>query len=226
MDTPTRYDNICQKALQIKEELNLTDTQTLLYNHICRGDFKLRNEDGQSFYHEDNNGFGWSGDRKWVKAQLKKLIDNNLVKFQSVNDCRDSRYSSWYFFSPEHDINDLVDAGCYVTTSKLAEIKNHFNLPDGFDKNQTYGDVQFIKHKKKGYTFKYKGEDSIYSWDHNGKGIKQDLTWLNGKPTWDKPLWYETFDELLHDLYSFIVHDGYKPLRRINGYTDKRQFTI
>lgn len=47
MDTPTRYDNICQKALQIKEELNLTDTQTLLYNHICRGDFKLRNEDGQ-----------------------------------------------------------------------------------------------------------------------------------------------------------------------------------
>lgn len=67
MDTPTRYDNICQKALQIKEELNLTDTQTLLYNHICRGDFKLRNEDGQSFYHEDNNGFGWSGDRKGLK---------------------------------------------------------------------------------------------------------------------------------------------------------------
>lgn len=73
---------------------------------------------------------------------------------------------------------------------------------------------------------KYKGEDSIYSWDHDGKGIKQDLTWLTGKPTWNKPLWYETFDELLHDLYSFIVHDGYKPLRRINGYTDKRQFTI
>ena len=135
MDTPTRYEDVCQKAIQIKEQYNLTDTQTLLYNHICRGDFKLRNEDGQKFYDENNNGFGWSGDRKWVKKQLKPLIDANLVAFKSLNDCRDSRYVSWYFYDSNYKLNDLIAASCYVTTYKLAEIKHYLNLPDGFSKD-------------------------------------------------------------------------------------------
>ena len=225
MDTPTRYADICEKALQVKEQLKLTDTQTLLYNHICRGDFKLRNEDGQLFYDPKNNGFGWSGDRKWVKKQFQKLIDAGLVAFKSLNDCRDSRYTSWYFYSLDHDINDLVDASCYVTTYKLAEIKNHLNLPDGFDKNTTYGDVQFIKQKNR-YTFKYKGEKSIYAWDHNGEGKKEDLTWLTGKPTYNEPLTYESFEDLIHDLYSFMVHDGYEAIDEPQGYTTERQFTL
>ena len=226
MDTPTRYEDVCQKAIQIKEQYNLTDTQTLLYNHICRGDFKLRNEDGQKFYDENNNGFGWSGDRKWVKKQLKPLIDANLVAFKSLNDCRDSRYVSWYFYDSNYKLNDLIAASCYVTTYKLAEIKHYLNLPDGFSKNEKYGDVEFIYNKKKGYTFKYKGEASIYAWDNDGKGIKDDLTWLTGKPTWNKPLWYEDFDKLVHDLHSFLINDGYKSLNKIPNYTNRRQFNL
>lgn len=227
MDTPTRYKNIPDEILSFQKEHSLTDVQTLLYNHIVRGDFKLRNEDGQLFYCKENNGFGWSGDRQWVKRQFKKLIDKGLVKFESVKDCRDPRYTSWYFYSPNHDINELVDAGCYVRTWKLAFMKHHLNLPDGFDKkNKTYGDVEFIYNKKKGYTFKYKGEENIYAWDHNSKGIKEDLTWLTGQPTWKSPIYYADFSEMVHDVCSFLVHDGVDMNRDIPGTTNGRQFKI
>lgn len=157
MDTPTYYADVCNAALEAKEKYNLTDTQTLLYNHICRGDFKLRNEDGQLFYDKNNNGFGWSGSREWVKKQFAPLIKEGLVKFTSLQDCRDGKYTSWYFYCPHFDLNDLIDASCYVTTSKIALIKHYLNLEDGFDKkNKIYGDIEFI-HNKKGYTFKYKG---------------------------------------------------------------------
>lgn len=36
MDTPVQYDSVCADALKAKEGFNLTDTQTLLYNMICR----------------------------------------------------------------------------------------------------------------------------------------------------------------------------------------------
>ncbi len=225
MRTPTNYADISDKALQAKEKYNLTDTQTLLYNHICRGDFKLRNEDGQNFYDRDNKGFGWSGSREWVKNQFKELIKVGLVKFESLHDCRDGKYTSWYFYCPEFKLSDLIDASCYVSTHNIAMIKHYLNLPDGFDKkNKTYGDIEFI-HNKKGYTFKYKGEENIYGWDNNGKGIKSDLTWLTGKPTRSGVYYTQDFDDLIHDIWSFLAHDGFE-YKNVPGYTNKRRFTI
>lgn len=124
-NTPEHYDNVCQKALDVQKEFSLTDTQMFLYNHICRGDFKLRNSDGQKFYDRNNEGFGWSGDRKWVKNKFKKLISAGLVNFSSVRNCRDYRYTSWYFYDSNYILNDLVDAGCYVRAHKLAMIKHY-----------------------------------------------------------------------------------------------------
>lgn len=219
MDAPTNYVNISEKAMNAKKKYKLTDTQTLLYNHICRGDFKLRNEDGQLFYDENNNGFGWSGSRDWVKKQFEPLIKSGIVKFKSLRDCRDGKYTSWYFYDPKFELKELIDASCYVTTHKLAMIKHYLKLPDGFAKqNKKYGDVEFIFNKKDGYTFKYKGEESIYYWDCDGEGKKED--------TFDFVLHYDDFDELVHDLWSFMAHDGKKYLNKIPNYTERRRFTI
>ncbi len=222
MNTPTYYDNVSEISLKVKEKYNLTDTQTLLYNHICRGDFKLRNEDGQLFYDENNKGFGWSGDRTWVKNQLKPLIKSGIVKFQKVYDCVDGKYTSWYFYSPEHDFNDLIDADCYVSTWKLAMIKYYLRLEDGFNKkNKKYNNIEFIYDESKScyqYTFKYKGESSIYNWDYNECGKKQS--------TRNTPLYYDSFQEMIHDIWSFLEHDGYKEITNIPNYTEERKFTI
>jgi len=238
MDAPTHYADVSKISLEAKEKYNLTDTQTLLYNHICRGDFKLRNEDGQNFYDKENNGFGWSGSREWVKKQFTPLIKEGLVKFTSLHDCRDGKYTSWYFYCPQFDLNDLVDASCYASTGKLAMIKHYLKLEDGFNKkNKIYGDIAFIydeSKKQRGYTFKYKGEGSIYSWDNNGEGKKQDLSWLNqcvGKNSvkqsaWNTPLHYESFQDMIHDIWSFLAHDGYKYVSKVPNYTEKRRFII
>ena len=224
MDAPTHYANISKIALDAKEKYNLTDTQTLLYNHICRGDFKLRNEDGQNFYDKNNNGFGWSGSREWVKNQFQPLIKVGLVKFKSLHDCRDGKYTSWYFYCPQFDLNELVDASCYVKTGKIAMIKHYLNLEDGFDKkNKKYGDIEFI-HNKRGYSFKYKGEENIYAWDNNGEGKKSDLTWLTGKH--DSAIYTDEFPDLVHDIWSFLAHDGFKYISKVPNYTERRRFTI
>lgn len=230
MDTPTNYIDVCEKALEAKEKYDLTDTQTLLYNHICRGDFKLRNEDGQNFYDKNNKGFGYSGSREWVKKNFKSLIKNGLVTFESLHDCRDGKYTSWYFYDPNYHLEELIDASCYVSVNKLFMIKYYLNLPDGFNKrNKTYGDIEFIYNEKakfQPYTFKYKGEESIYAWDNNGKGEKKDLTWLRGKPTWETGKNYESFSDMIHDVWSFLAHDGHEYLRHIPGTTIKRIFEI
>lgn len=236
MDAPTHYSDVCIKALEAKEKYNLSDTQTLLYNHICRGDFVLRNEDGQKFYDVNNNGFGWCGSRDWVKKQFKPLLQAGVVNFTSLRDCRDGKYTSWYFYSPEYEFEELINASCYVRTWKLAMIKHYLKLDDGFNKkNQIYGDIEFI-HNEQGYTFKYKGEESIYAWDSNGEGEKQDVSWLkqcdsNGnftiqQPTLVEPRYYGNFGDMIHDIWSFLAHYGYVQMSDIPNYTHKRRFTI
>lgn len=217
MDTPTHYLDISEKALNAKEKYGLTDVQTLLYNHICRGDFKLRNDQGQKFYDKENEGFGWGGRRMWVKSQFNPLIKKRIVKFKELHDCNDKKYTSWYFYCPGFKLKDLIDAGCYSSVWKLAMLKHYFNLPDGFSKNEKYGDLEFISNRK-GYSFKYKGEDNIYEWDHRGDGIKLE--------TFGKPVFYDDFEDLIHDIWSFLAYDGYKQMTQIPNYSQKRQFSL
>lgn len=222
MITPHYYKDVCQKALEVRERYALTDVQTLLYNHICRGDFKLINGSGQAFYDINHNGFGYSTDGKWVKKQLNGLIREGLVKFESVRDCRGGRCTSWYFYGSDFELNDLVDAENYLAVFKLVLIKHYFKLPDGFNKrNKIYGDLEFI-YKNSHYTFKYKGEENIYAW--NKKGEKIDLHLFGYKSsTFNTALTYKTFEHMLYDLWSFLAHDGYNSLRVIPGYTAQRR---
>ena len=226
MNAPTNYADVSEIALKIKEKYGLTDTQALLYNHICRGDFKLRNEDGQLFYDKESNGFGWSGSREWVKKQFKPLIKSGLVKFESLRDCRSGNYTSWYFYCPQFCLNELIDASNYVSTYKLALIKHYLKLEDGFDKrNKQYGDIEFI-YNENGYSFKYKGEANIYAWDNDGEGKKYDLTKIYGSSTYNSPIYKNNFQDLVHDIWSFLAHDGYKMISEIPNYIENRKFTI
>jgi hypothetical protein len=247
MDTPTHYADVSDKALKTKEKYKLSDTQTLLYDHICRGDFKLRNEDGQLFYDKNSNGFGYGGSREWVKKQFQPLIKDGLVNFTSLRDCRDGKYTSWYFYCPGFELDELIDASCYVSTYKLFNIKHYLNLEDGFNKkNQKYGDIEFIYDKNKKYTFKYKGESSIYAWDNNGEGKIHDLSWMNQtiwsydingevdfsitpthvkQSTWTEPRYYNSFSDMIHDIWSFLAHYGCKYIN-IPNTSERRRFTI
>lgn len=215
--TPTRYKDISKKAQEVQKDFNLTDTQTLLYNHICRGDFRLINCDGQKFYDKNNNGFGWRGDRVWVKNQFKPLIKNGLVEQKISRNCRDKRYTTWYFYCPEFNFNHLVDADNFVATHILTLVKYYLDLPDNFNKNNSkYGDMEFISEKangKESYSIKYKGEDNVYLFDCHLNGIKR------GKL--DGPIFYENFKEAIYDAWSFLANDGYEYLGEIPGYTCK-----
>lgn len=226
MDTPTHYSDLCEKALTVKEKYSLTDVQTLLYNHICRGDFYFCNNEGQKFYDKKNEGFGWGGNRTWVKKQLNPLVKAGLVAFKSLHNCRDGKYTTWNWWCPEFNFDSLVDAGCYVTTHKIALIKHYLGLPDGFDKcNRVYGDLELI-YKNGNYTFKFKGKENIYAWDIYGQGIKEDLSWLDGKPTYDKPIVYREFSDMVHNIWSFLAFNKHKYLVNVPGYCTERRFSL
>lgn len=161
-----------------------------------------------------------------MRKQFQPLIKAELVKFKSLHDCSDGKYTSWYFYCSQFDLSDLINASCYVKTHKIAMIKHYLNLEDGFDKkNKQYNNIEFI-HNEKGYSFKYKGEENIYAWDNNGKGEKSDLSWLTGKQTYNGAIYKEEFEDLVHDIWSFLAHDGFKYISKIPNYTNKRRFTI
>lgn len=200
--TPTYYADVCEKALEIKKQYNLTDVQTLLYNHICREDFYLRNGNGQMYYDLQHQGSGYFTDCNWVKRQLSKLIDNKLVKIEKRRDCRDKRCQSIYFYCPNCNIEDLINSSCFVSTHNLAMIKHYFKLPDGFSRrNSKYGDIEFL-YKDRRYGFKYKGVASQFNF------------------AWDD------FSDMLHFLWETIEADGYKYIEKVPGYISTRKFII
>ena len=201
--TPTYYSNVCKKALAVQKKYKLSDAQTLMYNHICRGDFYLRNGLGKEMYdlHHDLYSDGGSNDRKWVKRQLQILIDAKLVKFEALRNCRSQQCVSWVFYDPKFKYESLVNAECFVTTHALALIKYYLKLPDGFYKdNKTYGKVKFL-YKDGAYGFEYKGVSHGYNYN-------------NG------------FDETVHELWECMTRDGYKYLGKIKGYRATRKFKI
>lgn len=220
--TPTRYSDVCEKALKVKEDLNLTDAQTLLYNHICQGDFYLFGEEGQKFYDPDNKGFGWFGNRNWVKNNMKKLVDNGLVTNTIKKAPRDGRYRHYYWFCPEYDFNDLIDAGCFVSTWKLFMIRHYLNLPRGFDKkNGKYGKIEFFQTEKEWvpYSFKYNGQPYMKEDQFNtNKGEPFEMS-------------YQTFSDMIHPLWDELqkIEDfeeiGESEMTNVNA-TTRRLFTI
>jgi predicted nucleic-acid-binding Zn-ribbon protein len=67
----------------------------------------MRNGNGQLFFDINGKGIGYRHDRNWVKKKMKKLIDLELVKFESRHDCRNGKYTSWYFYDADKNLDDL-----------------------------------------------------------------------------------------------------------------------
>lgn len=203
--SPTYYADICDEAMNVRKKYKLSDAQMLMYNHMCRGDFYLRNDLGMRIYSLEYNEYeidDENDNRKWVKKQLQPLIKAGLVKFESKHDCRDSHYTSWVFYSPKFKYEDLVNADCNVTTHNLALIKHYLKLPDGFDKrNKTYGDVKFL-YKDGRYGFEYKGNPYPYNFNE------------------------DKFDGIVNEIWDKMDGDGYEYLGEIPGYRDFKRFKI
>ena len=119
-NTPARYLNVCDKALQVQKDLKLDDAQTLMYNHVCQKDFYLFGPDGQTFYDPNIKGFGWGeGSRNWVKKKMKILVDKGLVTHEIKRAPRDKRYRHHYWYDSECNLNSLINACCFVSAWKL-----------------------------------------------------------------------------------------------------------
>lgn len=212
MTTRIHYDNICSKALEIQKQLNLTPTQTLLYNHICRGDFYLRNGDGQCFYDINHGGFGYFGSREWMRLQMKKLVSKNIVKFDKIYDCRDPRCTSWVWYDSRAKYENLIDAGRYSSCHALAMVRYYLNLPDWFPREGKVCDELYIEKNKNGMTFKYKNIPCVYTFDYNLEGnILEKQSFIKT---------YKLFDDMIYDICSFMLNDGYKKLIHVQGYTN------
>ena len=196
----TFYSDISQKALDVKDKYNLSDEQTTLYDLICRGDFKLRNGNIYIDYLDVEYL-----DKDYVNKLLKPLMKDGLVKLEKLHDLpRDWRYTSWYWYCPEFDINSLIDSDDSYYTDLLMFVKETLNLPDGFDKrNVTYGDITFLcKESDYGYrySFIYKNEPNLYFWDYRGYG--------NGRKLFYETTHYEyEFSKLLTNIKNSIAYD-------------------
>ena len=108
-DRVERYvpNKVNQKAfeLAIKHSLDLIEFNFL--NFFYETKKAMRNDNGQLFFDINTHGIGWYHDRNWVKKKMKRLIDLELVKFESRHDCRDRKYTSWYFYDADKNLDDL-----------------------------------------------------------------------------------------------------------------------
>lgn len=103
------YDFICDEALQAQQKFNLNTFQTNIYNHLCQGDFALRNGNGQMFFDPESGGMGHEHDRNWVESHIRPLLKHGLVKIKKgVRDCNGAQYTSWYFYDPRYDLENLI----------------------------------------------------------------------------------------------------------------------
>jgi len=153
------YPTICEEALEIQKKYNLTDVQLNIYNYLCRGDFVLRNGDADMFFNPESNGIGWHHSRDWSYGQLSKLIKAGIIKIEKVHDCRDGKYTSWYFYLSRYDRKNLFDGGCFVTSSSVFNVKRSTGLLDGWYSSGKYESINLkSKIDKEGFIyFNYKG---------------------------------------------------------------------
>lgn len=214
------YPEISEKAKQVALDYKLNETQTLLYDFISRGEFYLAEGSGQVLF-DKNLSKHSSGDRKWVKRQLIKLINDGLVKFNIVRDRRSKVYISWYFYDKEADFRSLLSLGEAYYYFKVRE---YLNLPEKFSKNEKYGDIEFLytpiwpeEGDFKGYTFIFKGEYNIYRWSYDKYGLIVETQYEFGKrfgfdisnrnPLTDCFI-HQHFIDTFRDLFNFCVRDG------------------
>jgi hypothetical protein len=96
-----------QKAFELAKKHNLDHIEFNFLNFFYDTNKAMRNDNGQLFFDVNTNGIGWRHDRNWVKKKMKKLIDLGLVNFESRHDCRDGKYTSWYFYDADKNLDDL-----------------------------------------------------------------------------------------------------------------------
>ena len=101
---------INQKAFELSVKYNLNTIEFNFLNFFYDTKKSMRNGNGQLFFDINNNGIGWDQDRNWVKEKMKNLINLGLVKFETKHDCRDERYTSWYFYDSEKNLDELKHA--------------------------------------------------------------------------------------------------------------------
>lgn len=175
------YQDICEEALQVGEKYGLTDIQINLYNHICRGDFYFRNGDGDMLFNPGSKGIGWYHDRDWVKKQLQPLIKAGLVVFEKVNDCRDGRYTSWYFYDSRYQRKQLIEAGCFASSWRMFTLKEKLDLPDGWFQSETHkaGGLEWSM-REGGYyiDFSFKGKKMPYGGTDLGDAILNVFSYI------------------------------------------------
>jgi hypothetical protein len=95
------------EAFEIATKYNLSFIEFNFLNYFYETGKSLRNGCGQIYFDVKQKGLGWNDDRKWVKSKLMKLIELGLVKFEIRYDCRDPRFSSWYFYDANKKLDDL-----------------------------------------------------------------------------------------------------------------------
>jgi len=97
-----------QKALELAKKHNLTYLEFNFLNFFYETGKAMRNGNAQLFYDIYDKGIGWSHDRKWAKEKMKRLITLDLVKVEKRHDCRDGRYTSWYFYDAAKQLDHLT----------------------------------------------------------------------------------------------------------------------
>lgn len=175
------YQDICKEALRVGEEYKLTDVQINLYNHICRGDFYFRNGDGDMFFNPESKGNGWSHDRTWVKKQFRPLIKAGLVVFEKANDCRDGRFTSWYFYDSRYKRKQLIEAGCFASSRKMFTLKEKLDLPDGWFQSKTHKAEELTWSIREGgyyIDFRFKGKKMPYGGTDLGDAIHNVFSYI------------------------------------------------
>lgn len=95
------------RALALAQEHRLTNLEFNFLNYFFETNKALRNYVGQLYYDPSQKGIGWGGSRDWVKKNMARLMKLGLVKFEARHDCRDGRYTSWYFYDATKSLDSL-----------------------------------------------------------------------------------------------------------------------
>lgn len=101
-------DRVNQRALELAKQHDLNEIEFNFLNFLYETRKALRNGEGQSYFDIHHNGPGWYDNRSWVKRKMQRLMDLGLVKYEIRHDCRDARYTSWYFYDSHKNLDHIL----------------------------------------------------------------------------------------------------------------------